>query len=166
MIGKVSAAAAMVLAIAGCAAPTPVRINAPFNAEEAKNKLRPGSNAIVGSALIRQRGGGVVTCAGNSVHLVPVTPYAVERIGVIYGSGKLATQRVNFENTPPGYVENTRSTTCNAQGFFRFEGLADGDYFVQTSVTWMVGQYNMQGGAMYQRASVSGGQILEVTITP
>ena len=32
-----------------------------------------GANSVYGSALIRQRGGGVVTCAGRSVSLTPAS---------------------------------------------------------------------------------------------
>lgn len=129
--------------------------------------LQPGPNSITGSALIRQRGGGVVTCAGNVVHLVPATAYAQRRMATIYGSQKIARHAVNFADTPPGYVEATRTTTCNAQGFFRFDGLRDGEYFVQTFVVWTVGRYDSrQGGSLYERVAISGGRTADVTLSP
>lgn len=45
-----------------------------------------GQNSVHGSALIRQAVGGVVTCAGALVHIMPVSTYADERMQAIHGN--------------------------------------------------------------------------------
>ncbi len=160
-------AIAIALALTGCAAPTAVTITEPFNAQEAAAMLRPGPNTITGSALIRQAGGGIVTCAGNQVNLIPATSYARRRIAAIYGSRRIAYgAQPQFTPDVPEYRTAIRSATCNAQGFFRFDHLADGEFFLQTAIVWSAGRYDTQGGALIGRTAVSGGQTVEVTLSP
>jgi hypothetical protein len=152
------------VAIAGCAAQK-VSVDTPFDAGQAADLMKPGVNTIKGSALIRQRAGTVVTCAGREVRLIPATGYAKRRMEMIYGSSTYAASVPTFEYTHPGYLALTRSTTCNAQGFFAFDRVADGDFFVATSVTWEAG-YTTQGGALMHRVAVAGGEMKEIVLTP
>lgn len=150
--------------LVGCVAPpAPLRVDVPFNEAEARALLLPGSNTIKGSALLRQRGGGVVTCAGSTVTLVPATNYAKRRMWVLYEDREIS-RGGNIENTPLSFYGATRQTLCNAQGFFSFENVADGEFFVTTRVTWMAGN-SPQGGGLYRRVSVQGGQTTEVVLT-
>lgn len=151
-----------VCALAGCAAP-PAKLDMPFDEPLARQLMAPGTNTIKGSALLRQQGGGVVTCAGNEVHLIPATEYAKKRMAMIYGSRSLS-RGLNFESTPAGYLELSRKTACNAQGFFTFENVADGEFFVATRVIWTVG-YAPQGGNLANRVNVAGGQAKEIVLT-
>lgn len=74
-------AIASISLLASCAAPTKtVLLKSQFDAKETATHLVDGENTIKGSGLIRQNGGGVVTCAGQQVWLVPATDYAKERI--------------------------------------------------------------------------------------
>ncbi|MCC2673071.1 MAG: Lipoprotein [Ramlibacter sp.] len=166
---RVLAAVAAACVLAGCATTTTVTLSQRFDAEVAEKMLKPGANAVTGSALIRQKGGGVVTCAGFKVHLVPVTAYAEERMRAIYGGGKHAdvSRRVTFTPDEPAYRQHTRETTCNAQGFFRFDNVSDGDFFVTSVVVWKVGQYEIpQGGGLMQRVTLKGGQTVDLTLSP
>lgn len=47
-------------------------------------QLARGDGEIRGNAFMMQRGGGVVTCAGNEVYLIPHNDYAAERLGALY----------------------------------------------------------------------------------
>ncbi|KWT64450.1 MULTISPECIES: hypothetical protein [unclassified Variovorax] len=49
------------------------------------------------------------------------------------------------------------------QGFFTFDGLADGEFFVTTVVLWQVG-YAVEGGALMGRVAVAGGESKEITL--
>jgi len=93
--------------------------------------------------------------------------YATERVTAIYGSsnGGYSQRRVQFEATAPGYREAIHTTRCDAQGFFRFEDVSDGAFYVQTVVTWVV-QYSTQGGVLAQRVQVAGGKTVEVVLAP
>jgi hypothetical protein len=157
-------------ALAGCAARI-VTIAEPFDAEQAQAMLAPGANTITGSALIRQEGGGIVTCAGNEVFLIPATEYAKNRFQAIYGVGKVVSvnrQKIEFPGAPSAYLSTMRTTRCNAQGFFKFDNLRDGEFFVQTSVIWKAGTYMtiMQGGGLLERVVLRGGQTTDITMAP
>lgn len=121
-----------------------------------------GPATIEGQIVARQLGGGVVTCAATEVFLIPASTFAIERITAIYGSaqgGRRDAFRggVDMSNVPPLYTQMTRSTNCDAQGNFRFEGLAPGDYFVQGQAVWFVpGSIIPEGAAFARRVRVTG----------
>lgn len=167
---------AVLAGLTGCAMTKPVQMTKSFNAAEAQNALRRGTNIIRGSALIRQAGGGVVTCAGSQVDLIPATEYANERMMIYYKSvsgGYLPAEAPNIINPPSvpattdaEYMRLSRKATCDAQGFFTFSDVADGSYYLVTTVLWRVG-YNVQGGGLMKRVDLQGGSpIVEVVLTP
>jgi hypothetical protein len=166
---KIAIAAALVGSLAGCAAPVrEVQLDEPFDQAATAELLRPGPNTVTGSGLIRQVGGGVVTCAGNRVTLIPATSYSRKRMAAIYGPRRFARPQdvVNFRPNPPEYQQTARVTACNAQGFFRFDNVADGEFFVVTTVIWHPGPYATEGGALYSPVAVKGGQAVEIVLTP
>ena len=102
-----------------------------------------GTGEFEGQAYPRQSNRGVVTCAGYTVSLVPVTTYSTERIGKLYGdtisgfsnSRKLADWNL-FDPPDSDYLEQMRQTTCDANGAFKFVDVPDGDFFVLIDVAW------------------------------
>lgn len=155
------------LVLAGCAiAPPEPQIAVAFDQEHASRLLAPGPNSVKGSALIRQRGGGVVTCAGRPVALVPATAYARERMVALYGNAERGASSSGWQGaSPAGYKESVRLTVCDAQGFFGFDQVADGEFFVTTSITWSVGN-SVQGGNLMQRTVVMGGRMANLVLAP
>ncbi len=160
------------LILASCVSPIPtVNISSMFDRYKAKKLLEDGNNTIKGSALIRQRGGGVVTCAGYSVYLFPETSYAKERITAIYGNTVRGYRDysiygvVRFEPDIPEYYELIKRTVCDAQGYFKFANVADGKFFVTTQILWEAGD-SWQGGFLMQHVSVSDGETKEVVLAP
>lgn len=170
--------------LAGCATPTPkIQLTSTFNEAETREMLREGTNTIKGSALFRQRNGGIVTCAGNNVRLTPATAYAQERMRHIYGNANNGYKRSPkfpndvilrtdtsspFTHTHPRYLELARQTVCDAQGFFFFNNVADGDFFIATGITWevVIGiQTHTQGGFLMQRVTVSDGEVKEIVLS-
>lgn len=155
---------------AGCASmlTTTVPLKSSFDATAAMQMLAVGTNTIEGSALIRQQGGGVVTCAGEEVTLVPVTEYATERMMAIYGSdqrGYRGSGLLKFTPDDPAYYSASRTVLGDAQGNFLFDKVADGDFFVTTTVTWTAG-YARQGGVLMQRVKVTGGETKRIVLSP
>ena len=149
-----------------------VSIASQFEADKAREMSQgKGNNTIKGSALMRQSGGGVVTCAGKTVSLVPAIAYAKEKIQAVYGN----TQRgavsyydaflIVFSPDIP-YETFSRSSICDAQGFFKFEEVPDGEYFVTVVITWSGGSYLTQGGYLMQRVEVKEGKAVEVVLAP
>lgn len=175
---KIAACALLCAALGGCVTmganrfTPPTQIAAPFDAAEAKKLMEPGKNKIVGSALMRQQGGGVVTCAGNRVTLFPALAYTEERMAHMFGSGQKGfaptvgySGPVRFEPDPPEFTTALRESLCDAQGMFEFDAVAEGDFYVSTSVKWSVG-YARQGGVLLQRVKVAGGETKKIVLTP
>lgn len=161
----------VLVATLGCAAPggqpTTFNVQAPFDAGEANRMTSDGGNVIKGNAFMRQRGGGVVTCAGQTVHLVPATAYAKERFTALFGSSEKGINNrrdFKFAPDPPEYYALARKTTCDAQGNFVFDRVADGDFFLTVLVAWEAGRL-AQGGHLMQRITVRGGQTQSIVIS-
>ncbi|QBC44438.1 hypothetical protein [Iodobacter fluviatilis] len=157
--------------LTSCASTT--NIKSKLNVTETEKLLEQGKNTIKGSALIRQQAGGIVTCAGMKVTLLPATDYSTERMASIYGNSEqgynsagLYGKRINFENTPPEYYQLTKNTQCDAQGFFKFENIANGAFFIHTTITWKVNDYLNEGGSIMKRVAVSNGEVKEVVLAP
>ncbi len=155
--------------LVGCATSKPVQLSARFNADEARRLIQPGVNIVSGSALIRQNGGGVVSCAGLPVVLVPHTGYASERLRAIYGNTERGFnnvyRQIKFTPDEPAYAQLSRQTICDAQGRFSFDDVADGRFYLISHITWQVG--NMaQGGSLMQAVTVNGGQSRNVVLSP
>lgn len=161
--------------LSACATPTSsvVTVYAPFDEAQAKALLQPGTNTVRGNAFVRQRGGGVVTCAGSQVTLVPATTYASERMRYIYSDqnvtlperarAPLSDQRV-FSPDFGSYRQNVKTTVCDSQGNFTFDRVADGRFFVVTTVAWQVGSAN-EGARLMHQVLTSNGQTISVVLS-
>ena len=165
---KIILSAVVGLFMSGCA-PTVVSINSEFNAQEAEWFLEEGNNTIKGSALLRQAGGGVITCAGNDVAIKPYTEYGSERITALYGNNvngfKNIIRRIKLEEAPQQYWKFGKGKPCNAQGFFEFNNLPDGTYFITTTIVWSITQHRKSGGSLMQKVEVSGGETKEIVLS-
>lgn len=163
--------AALLVVLTGCATHkyTP---KAKFDEAATKELLKDGPNSIKGSALIRQGGGGVVTCAGQEIGLAPATLYQQERMFAIYGNfdrgynPAFGGSQVEFQGEDPEYKYLIKRTTCDAQGFFRFDKIADGDFYVASVILWKVNPYFYEGGSLMQRVTVKGGETKEIVLAP
>lgn len=150
--------------------PTVVQTRMPFDGGQTLAALGKGNNTIKGSALLRQQGGGVVTCAGTEVILHPVTNYSAERISSLYGSydggyrPAIAGGVVFEPNNEVLYRSATRRVLCDAQGYFKFDELLDGDFYVVASVVWRVG-HAPQGGGILRKVSVKNGEVKEIVLS-
>ena len=164
------AVALVCITASGCAvAPRQVQLANNFDREQARELNRSGVNIVSGSALIRQNGGGVVTCAGLEVRLIPKTAYATERIQALYGNTMRGYNpvfnQVAFTPDHPDYLQLTRTTLCDAQGNFAFNDVADGDFFLTSQIVWVVAG-TPQGGGLMQYVSVRGGESRQVVLSP
>lgn len=159
---------ALAIVVAACA-PTMVQMSlAPADVEAATAMLGSGTSTIKGSALLRQRGGGVVTCAGNDVFLIPATASATSELRRVFGDDKGYVSRGGDATLGGGKLvvapTPNRPGVCNAQGFFTFTNVRAGKWYVMTSVVWTVGD-EYQGGAMLGNAEVREGQEVEIVIS-
>jgi hypothetical protein len=165
------------LILVACAVPqqpkTKFHVQSTFNEEQAQSLMKEGSNTIKGSALMRQMGGGVVTCAGQKITLIPATDYAIERIRYIYdsdisGTYLFAMNKPAIEEPPPKYEELRHSVLCDSQGFFKFEKIANGEFFLIAAITWRANTSSAfpEGGYMMRKISLLNGEVKEIVIAP
>lgn len=158
---KLAVALAACVTFAGCvSAPT---ITSTFDPAEAAFIHKDGKATINAQAFLRRNDGMVVYAAGSEARLIPRTRYSTERINGIYRGAKI-NYFVPSPPSPPGFEDAMRVTRANGEGRFSFAGVADGDYYLVTSVIWMVGS-NQQGGTLLENVSVRNGTDVEVIMT-
>lgn len=155
--------------LAACAGAL-VTLTTQFNSADVAWAAGKGKNGVSGQAFLRQQGGGVVTCASEEVTLVPVSPYATERIMARYGNTTSGSAGFLFSNRLPepdaSYMTSIRTAHCDAQGNFSFTDLPDGDYYVVTKVVWTVGNNIFpEGAGLMQKVSLHDGQQPKVILT-
>lgn len=165
-----------ILCLGGCQMYAPEQImKNEFNADQAKNLIKSGNNKIIGNAFFRQAGGGVVTCAGNTVTLIPATAYAEERmsylyndkekgVNPIYGARGELLRKYKFIPDSADYHNLIKETVCDSSGIFKFNNIADGSFFITVAVDWQV-QYS-NGGILMQKVTVRNGETKEVIMVP
>lgn len=135
-----------------------------------------GGSSITGSGFARQRGGGVVSCAGNTVYLMPdtafyswvITPVVEERIDGTLGfdSRMGASESYPVADRLAGEpLQYVRAASCDIDGRFEFAEVPRGAYLVATVITWFVSGSGQQGGPVFERVSVDGDQSTDVTLT-
>lgn len=99
-----------------------------------------GTSTLQGQAFMRQKGGGVVTCAGSSVFLSPSTPF--------FWGKKIEAMGSNNYVIDGKYKTAVRETVCDAKGAFAFRDLPAGGnlgWDLITKVEWEVAGKS-QGG--------------------
>lgn len=175
---KLFSIAAVLFVLTGCATqsiePKTISIKEPFDPKAASEMIASGNAKLTGTAFMRQQGGGVVTCAGNAVNLIPATKYAMERMTGIY-SGSFTKGEVKylsvyhphskavFQPDPSEYKRYTRTSICDAQGNFEFQDVKDGWYYLATRVVWTVRM--VEGGGLATLISVQDGKSDRVIIS-
>ena len=133
---------------------------------------KAGQNVIKGSALIRQNRGSTVTCAGSTVRLFPATNYSKERIAALYGdqfggfNKRGLFGKVQFSENPSAYLQATKKTTCDAQGYFTFDNVGDGEWYAMTTITWKTNDYIPEGGNLAKLITVKGGETVNIVLSP
>ena len=152
------------LAYAGCSAREPVeksapafaKMRTPFQYSEHERYAKRGANGINGKAVLTEKGGGVATCAGSRVLLMPATSYFREIFWHMIVAGSEPTPP---RETHPDLKNMIRRTQCDGQGRFSFSEIPDGAWFLLTQV-------NATHGSMWiGETTLANGEILEALLT-
>ena len=123
---------------------------------------RAETGVVEGQAFLVQRAGGVVVGAGRDVYLAPVTSLSTE----VYERWIIGYQRLEPTDAP--VQQFTQTTKGDAEGRFRFEGLAPGDYYLWCTIQWQVPDGNItrtEGGIAHAEVSVRDGQTSRAVVT-
>jgi len=148
------------LLIAGCLPTKEIELRSSFDPKEAAYAQTPGTARIVGQAFIRQKGGGVVTAAGEPVLLLPAVPQVEEMVAKTADARGPYAPELDIKNLDPRLKDYTKKTIADATGNFTFDKLSAGDYYIVTRVVWTVpGRYGgRQGGELVQRVTLKPGE--------
>lgn len=140
----------IIVFLSGCAVREPVQVQTKFDYETHKSYTHSGKGSLKGQGFLRQQGGGVVTCAGSEVYLVPATPFFREVISLIR-SGK--APQISQSLDPAQGAMLIKQSQCDAQGNFSFNNLPSGNWFVMTEVKWIIDS-RQQGGTLLRETSI------------
>lgn len=147
----------------------PMEISSKFDPNQAEFINRQGSATVIGQAFLRQRGGGIVTCAGSGAALIPATDYATELFTNAFGNreGGVAGFFVMApQNMPSDFLKYSRKSSCDVSGSFSFAGVPAGSYYLISQVTWYVGGSIVpEGGVVGRRIQVRNGVTQNVIVS-
>lgn len=132
----------------------------PFNEKDFAPYLQKGTSSITGQAFLKTVGGEVRYGAGNTVKLIPVTPYNTE---VWQASMKGETIKIDSR-----WEDYNKNTTADGSGNFEFNNLPAGEYFLECEIYWHVpGPYGMEktGDIIKKQVKVSDGEKIKVIMT-
>lgn len=132
-------------------------ISAPFNEADFEASAKSGTAVVQGQAFAKTRGGDVKLGAGNEVRLYPVNTYTTE-------ARNTATSGFRPKHDPR-FFKYVRKSTADAQGNFEFRDLPGGEYFVECSIFWEVGNATT-GGVAHGRVKAEEGKAVKVLLTP
>jgi hypothetical protein len=148
--------------VSGCAAPEPYVMRSKLDHVSMQSYLQEGNTKVTGQAFLKTRGGDVKYGAGTTVSLYPAVEYASEVNNIPwYKSGNVTGRDSEWGK----YIKNT---TSDGNGSFEFNGVAQGNYYLETSVTWEVpGKYgsSTQGGIVRKLITVPKEGAVKVILT-
>lgn len=149
----------LIFVVAACSAAKPYKFKSTIDEGDMQRYRQNGTATVTGSAFMRQKGGGVVTCAGSEVQLAPDVPYVREAIDAAKKGYDLSQEKVSPVGAGAG-----RKAVCDAQGNFKFSNLPGASWFLLTQVTWSAGDL-LQGGTLIKQAQTIEGQETNVVIS-
>lgn len=129
-----------------------------YSAEDHVDFTQSGSASTSGQAFLKQAGGGIVTCAGNEVILMPDTPYFKEMISI------LQSNNLPDIKEKGAYAGVSRKQICDAQGNFYFDKLPSKKWILMTSVNWVV-SYEQQGDILIEYIDLTKEQSKKAILT-
>ncbi|MDI1229848.1 MAG: hypothetical protein PSU93_01715 [Methylobacter sp.] len=124
-----------------------------------KEGYTTGSNTVTGQAFLTQKGGGVVTCAGNPVEMHPNTEYFNQLVDDV------ANGYTTMEKLSQDEKNLLKTGQCDAQGNFEFHKVPSGKWVITTNVSWDVNFVRHNGFYYYADSEKQGGyQTKEVNV--
>lgn len=142
----------------GCGSDPSHQILTPFLDGDFQTWKQPGTYTLTGQAFYKRPDGTVITCAGETVSLMPLTGYNME-LSKLLESGQGMPE--NYERRAHKY---DHKTMCGGDGKFAFDSLPALNWLLITRVDWKengtlsfvpyVGGPTPKGGWLYQEISI------------
>ena len=148
----------------------PIPLETRFDPAEIAWAMEEGTGIVSGEAYLTLADGSKKGCAGFPIELLPVAPYASERIDKTYGSTQAG--QVLMRDNPPKFTPDAEEYhdmlikgECDADNGFLFDKVPAGDYFALAFIIWEgKGDAGLQGGAVMRRVSVGEGARADVML--
>lgn len=159
---RTTALLAIVVMAEGCTAP----LSAAFEPFPARYVLDKGANEISGRVAVISSSGYARTCEDNGVFLFPVTPYWMAWAHRTFGnSGQIYAPRAAIQNVSidRNARKFSRHSDCDGDGRFRFEEVADGQYYVFSTVFWLM-RWQQNGYGFMREVDVHQGRKVSVPL--
>jgi hypothetical protein len=118
-----------------------------------KAEYKTGSNVVTGQAFLTQKGGGVVTCAGNAVEMHPDNEYFNQIFDDIRSGYS------SLEKLSPEEKNLLKTSQCDAQGNFEFHKVPNGKWVIGVNVSWDVNFVRNNGFYYYTDTKKQGGYL-------
>lgn len=164
LAARVAAAMLLAFGLTACASfGKPVVMTQTFDPAAAAFINKEGKASISGQAFVRQPDGKVLRALGTDIYLVPRTAYADERFAAIYGSGDKPKWGVRVPDADPLYEQATRKTVATSGGSFRFERVADGNYYV-VAMIFIPGGYTSIEFPIIERVTIANGRSARIVM--
>lgn len=151
---RLALATLLCVMISGCVYPR----MATFNAGEYAPYANPGTGSISGQAFLKTLGGEVRYGAGNEVYMNPVTSYSTEWFQ------ETVMKNRTLKPADPRTEQFHWMVVADGMGNFKFENVADGDYYIVCPITWMVDAFTRTGDVVHATISVKNGAHVERVI--
>ena len=147
---------ALVILGAGFSAAACLAQEPAFDPKAAAFIHKEGKTTIEGHAFLRRPDNAVENAVGQTIRLIPVTPYSEARFAQFYRGKKfLPAYQIPKIEADPEYASYTRTTTSDSNGRFTFENVAPGKYYVTAQIMWRPkGNIFSEGGALYDIVTV------------
>ena len=133
-----------------------------FHPWQVEKNQKDDANTIRGSALIRQKDGGIINCAGNTVYLFPATPIAIKQM---LGTCDSQSNPTAAPQSSSPYSVATRQAICDSQGSFEFQNISDGNFLVAIPIHRVI-DYSKQCGWLMRRITAEGGEVKHIDLSP
>lgn len=137
------------------------QLTTPFSADAFAWSQKPGTGVIAGQGFLRAQGGIIMAAANEAVTLVPRTAYTDEIVA--------ATRQVGFFDRyhnvekAPEYNQFRRVQKADPFGYFRFENLPAGEWYIVTRVIWytrnQLQEIQLNGGLMWGLITIADGEV-------
>lgn len=149
---------ALIALATGCVMPH--QMTTSFDESEFHKFAGNGTSTITGQAFLKTQGGDVKFGAGDTVSLIPITPYTTE--------AWQAERNGEQPQTDPRLQKYIRTVIADGSGDFEFQNVPAGDYYIECPIYWEVpGDYTTErtGGVAYAQTHVDDGKTVKVIVT-
>lgn len=146
--------------VAGCQSTSSIAPPPVFDPQAAQFIRERGTSRIEGQAVFVTRDGKAHALAGETIRLVPATPYTIARFEALY-RGRTSIPAMWMPSVEAGriYTSYTRRTKTRSDATFAFDRVAPGTYFVTTQYIYTAkGSFTPEGAAMYAKVTIGTGQ--------